>query len=148
MSSHLATHADAQLILTLYELRTEPVMREAREWLLHIFHPVTAEDVFALLADSTSQESGYLRQVTSYWEMAASFVLRGALSEELFVDCNGEPFYLYATFLPLLPAIRERVPTFLSRTGELIEHSKTAKERVTAIAHMLETQRTAKMVAQ
>ena len=48
----------------------------------------------------------------SYWEMAAAMVLHGAVSAELFVDCNGEGFFLLAKFAPILEAIREKNPTF------------------------------------
>ena len=38
----------------------------------------------------------------TYWEMAAAMVLHGAVSAELFVDCNGEGFFLLAKFAPIL----------------------------------------------
>jgi len=37
-----------------------------------------------------SDTNAYFRMVTSYWEMAASFVVRGVLHEELFFENNGE----------------------------------------------------------
>ena len=43
--------------------------------------------------------------------MAAAMVLHGAVSAELFVDCNGEGFFLLAKFAPILDAIREKNPT-------------------------------------
>ncbi len=143
MSSHLATTEQAQLILKLYELRTEAVMREARAWAVGKFWPQSAEDVFAVLADMTLQENHYLRQVMGYWEMAASFVLHGALSSELFVDCNGEPIFLYAKFLPLLPAIRARAPEFLTKTGQLIESSSAANARVEQLTRTFAARRAA-----
>ena len=36
--------------------------------------------------------------VLSYWEMAATFVLRGAVDPDLFLDSNGEGILLYAKF--------------------------------------------------
>ena len=130
MTTSLATTEEAQLILKLYELRREPVMREARAWLTQGYWPGSAEEVLALLKDPQSRETQHFRQVTSYWEMACSFVLHGALSAELFVDCNTEPFFLYAKFLPMLPALRERMPDFLRKTATLIENSPVAIARV------------------
>jgi len=126
----LATTADAELILKLYELRTEPTMREARAWLTGKFFPRTSEEFFAMANARGSQENAWYRQVTSYWEMAAAFVLHGALNADLFVDCNSEPFFIYAKFQPLLPEIRQKMPTFLSKLGLVIDQSPTAKAKV------------------
>ena len=40
-------------------------------------------------------------------------VLHGAVSAELFVDSNGEGFFLLAKFAPILDAIREKNPYFM-----------------------------------
>jgi len=128
--STLATTADAGLILKLYELRTEATMREARAWLNGQFFPQTAEEFFAVANARSSKENAWYRQVTSYWEMAAALVLHGALNADLFVDCNSEPFYIYAKFLPLLPEIRQKMPGFLSRVGQVVDESPAAKAKV------------------
>jgi hypothetical protein len=132
--STLATTADAGLILKLYELRTEATMREARAWLTGQFFPQTAEEFFALANARTSKENAWYRQVTSYWEMAATLVLHGALNADLFVDCNNEPFFLYAKFLPLLPEIRQKMPGFLTKVGQVVDQSPTAKAKVDRMA--------------
>lgn len=43
-----------------------------------------------------TQQNAWLRQVASYWRMAASFVLQGVLREELFLRpaCSGEMFVM------------------------------------------------------
>ncbi len=130
MEQALASSADAELILKLYELRTEPVMRTARRWMVGEFWPSSPQDVFTIASDPTSQHNAYFRQVHSYWEMAASFVLHGALNGELFLDCNTESLYLYAKFKPLLGAIRERQPGFMRKTEQLIEKYPSARQRV------------------
>jgi hypothetical protein len=128
--STLATTADADLILKLYELRTEANMRSARAWMAGEFFPQTAEEFFAISNARNAQENAWYRQVMSYWEMAAAFVLHGALNAELFVDCNNEPFLLYAKFLPLLPEIRKRMPGFLTKIEQVVEQSPAAQARV------------------
>src|ERR1035438_9694939 len=85
MSNSQATTQDAEVILKLYDLRREPVMREARTFLLG-FAPQSTDDLMALVGDLSLKENAYLRQVVGYWEMAASLVLRGALNEELARD--------------------------------------------------------------
>jgi hypothetical protein len=129
MEQMLATPADAEIILKLYELRTEPVMRQARAWVGGEFWPRTAEEFFAIAENPNDPHNSHLRQVTSYWEMAAALVLHGTVSAELFFDCNGEGFYILAKLSPILDAIRDRNPMFMSKTSELISRFSTAAQR-------------------
>ena len=133
MQSSLATPADAGIILKLYEVRREEVMRKARAWVIGEFWPVTADDYFAVVGNRADPHNPYLRQVVSYWEMAAAMVLHGAVSAELFVDCNSEGFLLLAKFAPFLEAIRERYPTFLIKTSDLVKRFPAAATRYEAV---------------
>ncbi len=144
MERMLATPADAEIILKLYQLRTEPVMRQARAWITGEFWPKTAEEFFAVAENSQDPHNAWFRQVTTYWEMAAAMVLHGAVSAELFVDSNGEGFYLLAKFAPLLEAIRERNPAFLAKTRELINRFTAAAQRYEAIQKRVEAQRSSR----
>src|SRR5579875_1709234 len=94
----MATAADAELILKLYDLRREERMRVARNWVVHEFQPRSLDELLVVQRDFGSLHNQYWRQVISYWEMAAAFVLRGALDRELFVDANGENIFLLAKF--------------------------------------------------
>ena len=138
MERMLATPADADIILKLYELRTEAVMRESRAWVIGKFWPNTAEEVLALLQNHADPHNPQLRQVISYWEMAAALVVHGAVSAELFVDTNGEGFVLLAKFAHILDAIREKNSTFLSKTSELTNRFLTAGQRYQAILKSVE----------
>jgi len=129
MERMLATPADAEIILKLYELRTEPVLRQARAWMTGEFWPNTAEEFFAVAQNPRDPHNAYFRQVTTYWEMAAAMVLHGAVSVELFVDCNGEGFFLLAKFNHILEAIREKMPTFMNKTSELVKRFPAAATR-------------------
>ena len=141
MERMLATPADAEIILKLYELRTEPVMRQARAWMTGEFWPRTVEEFFAVADNSADPHNPWFRQVTSYWEMAAALVLHGAVSAELFVDCNGEGFFLLAKFAPLLEGIRERNPAFLVKTGELVNRFSAATQRYEAMLKRMDALR-------
>ena len=121
MERMLATSADAEIILKLYDLRTEPLMRQARAWLLAEFWPETAEEFFAVLNDFSSQQNAYLRQVVSYWEMAAALVLHGAVSADLFLDTNGEPFFYAAKLAHILPEIHAQRPGYMGKVLKLVE---------------------------
>ncbi|MGA3264498.1 MAG: hypothetical protein ABSC47_10700 [Terracidiphilus sp.] len=148
MERMLATPADAEIILKLYELRTEAVLRQARAWVVSEFWPATAEEFFAVAENPADQHNAWLRQVVSYWEMAAAMVLHGAVSAELFVDCNGEGFYLLAKFAPLLEAIREKNPGFLMKTSELVNRFSAAAQRYEAVLKNVEARRNCKPAKQ
>jgi hypothetical protein len=129
MERMLATPADAEIILRLYQLRTEAEMRKARAWMTGEWWPSTVKEFFAVAANPKDPHNAWFRQVTSYWEMAAAMVLHGAVSAELFVDCNGEGFFLLAKYAPILEAIRERNPGFLIKTSELVTRFSAAAQR-------------------
>ena len=131
MERMLATPADAEIILKLYELRTESVMRQARAWIGQ-FWPRNAAEYFAVAENMTDPHNAWLRQVTSYWEMAAALVLHGSVSSELFIDCNGEGFFLLAKFAPFLDEVRTKFPSFMTKTSELVSRYSAAAQRYEA----------------
>jgi hypothetical protein len=141
MERMLATPADAEIILKLYELRTESVMRQARAWVTGEFWPRTVEEFYSVYERPEDPHHPWLRQVITYWEMAAAMVLHGAVSAELFVDCNGEGFFLLAKFAPILEGIRENNPGFLSKTGELVNRFAMAMQRYEGILKRVEARR-------
>lgn len=85
----MPSHEDANLILRLYELRREDTLRKARQWFVRNFH-VTDWAGVQTVAPPGSEENAYFRMVTSYWEMAASFVASGVVNQELFFQSNQE----------------------------------------------------------
>jgi hypothetical protein len=144
MERMLATPADAEIILKLYQLRTEAVMRQARAWIGGEFWPQTSDDFLAVYDNPGDPHNAYLRQVVTYWEMAAALVLHGAVSAELFVDCNGEGFFLLAKFSHILEPIREKYPTFMTKTTELVNRFTAAAQRYEAVEKRVQTTRMAR----
>ena len=97
-------YESADLILKLYDLRREEVMRKARDWYMKEFYPQSAEDVVSVLRGS---HSAYFRMVTSYWEMAASFVNNGAIDWKMFMQANpGGPVNVFVKLYPCLEELR------------------------------------------
>lgn len=94
----MATTADAEVLMRLYELRGEETLRRARRFIVFDFHPKTLEELRAISRDVKAPENVYWRQTLSYWEMAASFVLRGAVDPDLYLDSTGEGILIYAKF--------------------------------------------------
>ena len=141
MERMLASPADAEIILKLYELRTETVMRQARAWITGEFWPETVEEFFAVSGNPSDPHNAWFRQVITYWEMASAMVLHGAVSAELFVDCNAEGFFLLAKFSHILECIREKNPTFMMKTSELVNRFTAASARYEGVLKNVEARR-------
>jgi hypothetical protein len=87
------THQDVDVILKLYDLRREERMRSARAW-LGGYKARNFEDHRAACPPGSDQDA-YFRMVTSYWDMAASFVTSGAVNKDLFLQSCGEMLYVW-----------------------------------------------------
>ena len=133
----------AELILKLYDLRREAKMREARSWIIGFF-PETTQDVLKVMIDA--ETSAYYRMVTSYWNMAASFVNHGAIDEEMFSEANGEHFVVFAKIEPFLSDLRETMgnPDILGNLEKLIMRQPDAKERLVKSREMMNRVRQAR----
>ena len=105
---------DVMAILKLYELRREPEMRAARQWYFSQFAPKSAMDIIALYRGG-ERASANFRMVTSYWDMASSFVLNGGIDEKMFFDSGTEHIFVYSKIQPFLAEIRQMFhePDFL-----------------------------------
>ena len=101
------THDDANLILKLYELRREEKLRAARAWYISQFKVKTLEE-FDALCPVGSENNAYFRMVTTYWEMATSFVVNGILNSGLFMQNSMEFLVVWERVNGILPALRER----------------------------------------
>ena len=102
-----ATHAQAQLMLQLYDLRREAKLRQAREWFLAHYVAPTPEEA-QRLAPPGSQENAYMRMVVSYWDMACGLLNRGLLDDELFFETTNEFWFVWERLKPLAPMARKR----------------------------------------
>ena len=131
MESHLANSHDAELILKLYDLRREEKLRKARHWVLFDFHPTSAQEIVSVWRDFSNEHSDWLRQVVSYWELAASLVVHGAVNADLYLDSNGEGLFLYNKLEPFIEEIQKinaGMP-FMRNTATMVEKFPTAKDR-------------------
>ena len=128
-------YESAQLILKIFEMRREPVLREARAWFVREFHPASADEILALSADDNRK----FRMVTGYWDMACSLVNHGAIDRQMFLDANGEIFGTFSKVQPLLADLRERlkVPTLMTHTEQVVMSVPEAEARLEAIRNRL-----------
>ena len=107
----------AQLNLHLFEMRREPVLRQARAWFIREFHPESFDE---LLAAIRGEHNAWFRMVLGYWDMAASLVTAGAIDAEAFRAAHSEIFGTFSKIHPYLAELR-------STTGEpeLFRHMET-----------------------
>jgi hypothetical protein len=127
----MGKQADAELILKLYDLRREPVMREARNWFFSFNPTTTAEYMETMMGP----QGAYLRMVISYWDMAASLVNNGAIDEQMFNDANGEHLFIFAKIEPILEELRTQwdQPDMLKHFETIVRRIPENKEKLAGI---------------
>ena len=128
----------ADLILKLYDLRREAKMREARNWIFS-FNPTSVDEYFQTMMDP--EVGGYLRMVTSYWDMAAALVNHGAIDADMFNETVGEHIMVFAKVEPLLAELRERFQNMdaFKNLEKVIMDSPNGKERLAKTQEWLKT---------
>ena len=121
----------AELVLRLFELRREPVMRQARSYVGGPFLPASGDELVALVTAGT-QESSYILQVYGYWDMVAAFVHHGALDARLVYDTCQEMYFQYAKIQPYLAEFRQKMnlPEWMINIERLVEDSNPGRERI------------------
>ncbi len=130
MSSGLPNHHDAELILKLYDLRREPVMREARAYFAGL--RASLDTFGAVVANPMGKENSYVRQVCGYWEMVAALINHGTLNPLLAYDTCQEMYFVYAKIQPYVEDLRKAMgtPEFLVNLQKVVESSAEGRERV------------------
>src|SRR5262249_36005429 len=98
----MGKHEDADLILKLYDLRRETVMRKARHWRFGL----NRSSVQGVMSTIVGEHSGHMRTVLSYWDMGCGIVRSGGIYEDLFNTSNGEHIVVYMKIRPFLQELR------------------------------------------
>src|SRR5207237_9209187 len=93
----------ALLNLRLFELRREPLLRDARAWFLREFNPRTFAELVAIVG---GERNAAFRMVLGYWDMAASLVTTGAIDADAFLAANSEVFGTFSKIHPFLAELR------------------------------------------
>ena len=138
-------HESMMGILKLYELRSEAAMRKARDWFATGFYPESTQDILDVLV---SEHSADFRMVASYWDMAAAFVVFGAINDEMFNAINTEHVAVYAKLQPFLADLRAMpgLPPFLflKHLEPVVLRLVDAEDRVAAMRRYMKSRREAK----
>ncbi|AXC11861.1 hypothetical protein ACPOL_2541 [Acidisarcina polymorpha] len=129
----------AELVLKLYELRREPVMRLARSYVGGEFLPSSADELTGLVA-AGNQQSAYILQVYGYWDMVAAFVLHGAIDESLLYDVCPEMYFQFAKIQPHLSGFRDKMglPEWMKSLENVVDGSLEGRSRLAHMRHNLE----------
>ena len=135
-------HESMMGILKLYELRSEATMRKARDWFATGFYPESTQDILAVLVGEHSAE---FRMVASYWDMAAAFVVFGAINADMFNAINTEHVAVYAKLQPFISEIRA-VPgippyLYLKHLEPVVQGIPDAEERIAVMRRYMKSRR-------
>ena len=127
----MATVEDAKLILQLYEMRREDVMRDARKFFTGSdFMPTSADEIKEMVM-MNPRLSAYYRQTTSYWDMAAALVNHGTIDASLFFDTNGEFLAIWAKIEAFVPELRSIFgPQYLQNLEKLVNAHPNGAMRI------------------
>ena len=122
---------DALVILKLYELRSEALMRAARAWFFTEFNPQSGREIVALL-QSGEKQSAYYRMVASHWEVAAALVNNGGIDEAMFLAANTEHLVVFAKLQPFVAEIRETIgePDYLANLEQLVMRAPNVEKKL------------------
>lgn len=131
---------DSLVILKLYEIRSEALMREARRWFFSEFAPKSGKEIVQLLM-SGEKGSAFYRMVASHWEVAASLVNNGGVDEKLFLDANSEYLVVFAKLQPFVAEIRETIgePDYLAQLERLVMKVPNAEKKLENRRRLLES---------
>lgn len=112
-------HHDADLVLKLYELRREPVMRESRRQLNAGFWPTSSAEMLAITSYDHPLNEAY-RQCSTYWEMTYAMARHGVMHADFLLESAGEGLLLYARVEPWLADYRAQVSALAFRNAEWV----------------------------
>jgi len=125
-------HADAELLLRLYEIRRDPELRRARAWFLTEFKATTWAEIQSRYL-SHDEADRYMRMTTSYWELVGTLVNRGVLHAELFFDHTGEDIVTWERCKPWVGEARAKIrPTYLYQFERLVADHQAFRARTIA----------------
>jgi hypothetical protein len=126
------SHADAELLLHLYEMRREPELRKARAWFLTQFKPATYAEIKTRYL-SHVDEDRWFRMTVSYWELVGTLVNRGVLHAELFFDHTGEDIVSWERCKSWIADARADIrPTYLYQFERMVAAHLEFRKKVNA----------------
>jgi hypothetical protein len=120
-------HHDAELVLKLYELRREPVLREARKT-VNAWLPKTWDD-FVKITKPDHPDNAAFRQVNGYWDMAFGMARHGVIHAEFLIENTGEGLWFYARAERFVEELRKMTsPRMFANAEWVVNNTDFGKE--------------------
>ena len=94
------TQEDAKLLLQLYDLRREKVLRRARDFVRLDCKFKDYKDFVKRYPEGTKERT-YVGMALGYWDLACTLVQKGLLNEDLFASTNFEHVAMWYKFRAL-----------------------------------------------
>jgi hypothetical protein len=131
-------HHDADLAIKVYDLRREPVMRDARNALNFTFWPKSLDEMVAVLRSEHPLNAAW-RQVVTYWEMVYGFARHGIVHPDYWIETHGEGLFLFAKVAPHLDDLRKiGSPTLLRNTAWIATETSEGRRMFAAVRARVE----------
>ena len=145
MPKDFPDHHDAELVLRLYEIRREPVMRDSRSAMFTQFLPKSYDDLKAVATNTANPLNAAYRQTTSYWELAYGMAKHGIIHADFLMENAGEGIMLYVKALPWLEKLRtDTGRKHFQNTEWVVQNSEVAKATFARFSASVEKLRAAK----
>lgn len=119
MSKGTPDYQDADLVLRVYEMRRESVMRASRDAINGKFWPANYDEAKAVTV-STHEFNAAYRQTGTYWEMVYGLVKNGIVDAEYFMETNGEGLLLFAKMEPYVEQLRKELNPYVFLNAEWV----------------------------
>jgi hypothetical protein len=129
LKKELPDHHDADLVIKLYELRREPVMRESRSAINREFWPKTFDDVLAVRKSDHPLNAPF-RQTHTYWEMVYGMAKYGIIHPDFMMESCSEGLYLFARMEPFVAQYREKIDERAFMNAQWITNNSDAGKRL------------------
>lgn len=119
-------HHDADLVLKLYEMRREAIMRASRAAINADFWPKSWDEVQAVTKQDHPLNAAW-RQVSTYWEMVYGMAKHGVVHPDFMMESCGEGVFLFARVEPYLTQLREINPFAFRNAEWVVTNSERGK---------------------
>jgi hypothetical protein len=135
MGKEIPDYQDADIILRLYEMRREAVMRDSRKSITMEWWPRNYDEVLAITKTDHPMNAAF-RQMATYWEMVYGLAKHGIVNADFLMESNAEGLFLYAKIAPYLEQLRKDYFPMVFQNAEWIatnsERGKMAFTMLTA----------------
>jgi hypothetical protein len=122
-------HHDADLVLRLYDMRRENIMRESRAAINSKYWPKTVDEALSVMKSDHPLNAPF-RQVVTYWEMAYGMCKWGIVHADFMVESASEGLLVYAKAEPYMEQIRQANPAYFVNAEWVAKNSPAAQKQL------------------